>query len=143
MFNTTWKSFERKVAKDFGTSRVLQKGKSIEDVTIPLTPRVSVLIDCKARESLTVESALNLMYKYGRESDIRVIIYRKNKSKTIQVYLSLNDLCRLCCSITTNFGSMVVIPTIVSITYAQFRTIVTFIKDYLKEKEEDKSEDVK
>lgn len=91
MPSQAWKYLERKVAKDIGGERILQKGMSVPDVK-----KGNILIDTKNRKSVSIANGIKKIVQYrSNAKQIMVLIHRISGKKTIDVYMLKSDLKKL------------------------------------------------
>ncbi len=91
MVSQAWKYLERKIAKDIGGKRILQKGISVPDVR-----KGNLLIECKNRKSTSITNDIKKIMQYRRlEKQIAILIHRVSGKKTIDVYMLKSQLEKL------------------------------------------------
>ena len=129
MSQTNWKNFERRIAKELGGKRILEKGRSVADVEILVGTAYAILIDCKARKKSNLHPAQGLAKledycEAHRVDSVGVLCWRDNGKRTVSVYMyleSLNVLLGLAAKIPVDIykGTL-----IVSIDYKDFKELV-------------------
>ena len=91
MNSQAWKYLERKVARDIGGERILQKGMSVPDVK-----KGNLLIECKNRKSTSIINDIKKLIKYRSNAKaILALIHRVSGKKKIDVYMLYSDLKKL------------------------------------------------
>jgi hypothetical protein len=98
MNKVNWKNLERKVAKDFGTSRVLKKGTSAPDVVISLAFKIKLFIECKNTKVKPqivkwLNQARYYVSQYNKKKlgdHISAVCYREN-GKQIRVFMRFSE----------------------------------------------------
>lgn len=129
--NTNWKTLERDVARDLGTSRVLMKGMPVPDVMVPIHYKVNnvigaalIMIECKCRKVLSKMKYMEEAKQYTeKHNDIPVVVYRQ-PGKTKRVFMETKHLRHLLITAKKNI--------IVELEYKDFIDIVNEVK-YEKE----------
>lgn len=91
MANNNWKNLERKIAKEIGGTRVLQKGISAPDIV-----KGDLIIEAKRRKTFSLHKTLEQNEQYRtNKNKIMSIIRRKPGKNNLEVYLKYTDLKKL------------------------------------------------
>lgn len=100
MQSKAWKAFERRIAKDLGTVRILAKGRAVPDVVVRFSKDRDLYIDAKLRQVVSIKDALETAVNYVRNLchgiGLAAVCWRKPGKKHVKVFMPFAHLHLLC-----------------------------------------------
>jgi hypothetical protein len=92
MGSNSWKNLERKIAKDIGGKRVLNKGISAPDVILG----DKLIVEAKRRKTFSLKKTLIQIEEYRKsKNQILVIIRREPGKNNLEVFMKYSNLRKL------------------------------------------------